>query len=95
MIDIVFDITLADDAQDDPLFDTYELEMMLAHTKAQIEKQIQASLGNLRCEEHDQPPKVRVTGTFSRETEQLEVSYHIDTCCKPFLMQAIMTLNRS
>jgi hypothetical protein len=36
---------------------------------------------------------VRVSGTYSLDTEQLELSYHIDTDSKPLMMAAIQALH--
>ncbi|MDX1993902.1 MAG: hypothetical protein SF029_16060 [bacterium] len=96
MIEVEFNIRV-DDAESlpDRLMDDYELAIMLEQTKAQITKQVQASLGELRCAEHDQPPRVIVSGAYSTESEQLELQYNIDTCCKRFLMEAVHALNRS
>lgn len=94
MVEVKFDIKVEGTADEEPLLDEYELDMMLEHTKGQINRHVQRSLGDLRCEEHDEPPVVTVSGTYALETEQLDISYNIDTCCKPFLLQAIMLLNR-
>jgi hypothetical protein len=96
MIDVEFNIRVDDsEAAPDRLMDDYELAMMLQHTKAQITKQVQDSLGEMRCAEHDQAPRVIVSGAYSTESEQLELQYNIDTCCKRFLMEAVHALNRA
>ena len=95
MIRVDFDITVDETAsQAAPLLDEYERAMMLDHTKAQINKHVQQQLTNLYCDEHGEPPKVRITGTYSLETEQLDISYNVDTCCKRFLLRAVTELNR-
>lgn len=95
MIDVEFDIQMDDSAApDDALMDEFELQMLLEHTYAQLEEHIQRSLGDLRCAEHGQQPKVRIVGTYSLETEQLDFSYDLDTCCQTLLAQAIAALNR-
>ena len=94
MVEIEFDITVQNEgAHPFPLLDDYELEMMLHHTRASIERHVRQALGNLRCEEHDQPPRVRISGVYSMSTEQLDISYHVDACCKHLLLQAIAALN--
>lgn len=100
MVEIAFNIQIKDDTDaapvgDERLFDDYELAVMLEHTKAQITRQVQHALGDLRCAEHDQPAKVTIGGAYSLETEQLDIQYALDTCCKPFLLQAIAALNRT
>ncbi len=94
MIDITFDIQVDREGEHaDPLLDDYELNMLLEHTRAQIARHVQNSLGDLRCTVHNQAPAVTITGSYSLDTEQLDINYHVDTCCKTFLMQAIMALN--
>lgn len=95
MIEVAFDIQLTGDASaEDRLLDDYELRMMLDHTRAQINQHVQHALADLRCEEHDQPPRVTISGAYNTDTDQLDVSYHVDTCCKPFLLRAVAALNR-
>jgi hypothetical protein len=95
MIVVAFDISVdSSGIQDDPLLDQHEIEMMLEHTRAQINNHVQSALGAMRCEVHGQPPAIRVTGVYSLETEQLDVSYNVDTCCQPLLLKAVMALNR-
>jgi hypothetical protein len=95
MIDVAFDIQLTGDADaEDRLLDDYELQAMLDHTRAQINQHVQDALADLRCEEHGEPARVTISGTYNTETDQLDVSYNIDTCCKLFLMRAITALNR-
>ncbi len=95
MIDVAFNIrTTGDASAEDRLLDDYELRQMLDHTRSQINQHVQDALAGMRCPEHDQPPRVTITGTYNTETDQLDVSYNVDTCCKLFLMQAIAALNR-
>ena len=95
MIKVKFAIKVEGDASDNnPLLDGFEVQEMLDHTRAQINKHIQTALGNMHCDTHGELASVTVNGVYSLETEQLEVSYHVDTCCKPFLFKAVMELNR-
>lgn len=99
MVEITFNIRVEDGAdaatQDERLFDDYELAIMLQQTKAQLARQVEQALGDLRCPEHDQAPAVVIGGTYSLESEQLEIQYALDTCCKPFLLRAVAALNRT
>ncbi len=70
-----------------------ELAELLEHTEAQIRTQVTRQLGDLRCAEHHQPPQVVVTAQYTSDTEQMELSYHVDTCCKPFLLRVVSALN--
>jgi hypothetical protein len=92
---IEFQITIeGDSTADDPLIDEVELADLLDHTRAQVTRQVSDRLGDLRCEEHDSPPRVIVSGTYSRETEQLDLAYHIDACCQRLLLRSVAALNR-
>lgn len=94
MIEIEFNIRVdRDNPQDAPWLDESEMAMMLDYTKQQIRQHVQNTLGDLRCEEHGGAPRVIVSGAYSLETEQLELSYHIDTCCPMLLMRAVAALN--
>ena len=73
--------------------DDYELAEMLEHTAAQIRQQVTRQLDDLRCAEHGQPPRVVVTGQYTSDVAQMELSYHVDTCCKPFLLRTVAALN--
>lgn len=97
MIEVTFDIQLDGGGMDhqDMMADDYELSMMMEHTKSQMNTHIQRALGDLLCDEHREAPEVKIVGKYSLETEQLDVSYNIDTCCKPFLLKSIAALNRT
>ena len=96
MVEVKFDITVdATGTHETPLLADYEVTMMLHHTQAQIEKHVQQSLDNLRCEKHGEPARVRISGTYSADSEQLDISYHVDTCCQLFLLRAVAALNLS
>lgn len=96
MIEVTFEIEIdRSGAPETPLLDGYDLSMLLDHTKDQINRHIQQSLDSLWCEEHHKQARVCVAGTYSMDTEQLDISYHVDTCCKQFLLKAVAALNRS
>ncbi|HEX2907582.1 MAG TPA: hypothetical protein VHO69_12010 [Phototrophicaceae bacterium] len=80
-------------ATPEQLADQYEIAEMLEHTGAQVRQQVEKALGALRCAEHDQPAQVIVTGQYVSDVGQMELAYHIDTCCKPFLLRAVHALN--
>lgn len=73
--------------------DQFELAELLDYTEAQIHQQVTRQLGDLRCAEHGQPAHVIVTGQYASDVGQMELSYHVDTCCKPFLLRAVQALN--
>jgi hypothetical protein len=76
----------------DEVTDEYLAEM-LEHTGAQIRRQVERQIGEMRCEEHGGQPKVTVTGMYSTDSDQMELSYHVDTCCQMLLLRAVQALN--
>jgi hypothetical protein len=76
------------------LQDQYDLEMIFEHTRLLTQQQVQNKLGRLVCAEHGQPPRVTVTAAYSSDTEQIELAYHVDSCCPRLLLEAVRSLNR-
>lgn len=100
MIEIDFDLQISDDAGGggtlaDTWLDPLEVELLLETTKTQTRDHIQRRLAGLRCEAHDQAPRLLVTGRYSSESEQLELSYHIEACCNLMTMRTAALLARS
>lgn len=93
MVQIKFDFVAEGDEQEQAFLDPYELNLMFSQTKQALEKDISRALEGVICTTHDQEPSVIVTGRYNRELEEMEISYHIDTCCKIFLLQVIQRLN--
>ncbi|MBZ0277339.1 MAG: hypothetical protein K8I60_14435 [Anaerolineae bacterium] len=77
----------------DALDEDVELADMLAHTGEQIRRQVADKLAGMQCDEHGREPRVLVTATYSSETGQMELNYHVDTCCPPMLLRAVQALN--
>jgi hypothetical protein len=94
MVEIEFAFQVVDGASAlDPYLDEYEIELMFDNTSRQIAQHIENKLGDLRCDEHGEAPRVTITGEYSNFTEQLEIEYHIDGCCNLFVLEAIQVLN--
>ncbi len=66
---------------------------MLAHTGEQVRRQVERQIGDMRCEDHGGHPHVTVTGTYTTDTEQMELAYHVDSCCQMLLLRAVQALN--
>lgn len=79
-------------AEPEQVIEEYLAEM-LEHTRAQIEAQVRHSLGEMRCAEHGGQPRVTVTASYTTDTEQMELSYHVDACCQQLLLRAVGALN--
>lgn len=76
------------------LDDHYEAAMLLAEASDSARQHVQHKLGALRCPDHDQPPRVTVTLSYSEETGQTDLSYHMDTCCQRLLLDSVRLLHR-
>ncbi|MFW5696369.1 MAG: hypothetical protein ACOCXR_01145 [Phototrophicaceae bacterium] len=94
-LEVSFDIQAGgSDEAPDAWLDPYETQMMLDTTRAQIEAHVRQALTGMTCATHNESPRVLITGVYDAETEQLDISYDVDTCCKPFLAQCIAALNQ-
>ncbi|MEZ4669022.1 MAG: hypothetical protein R3E39_14040 [Anaerolineae bacterium] len=69
------------------------LAEMLEHTGEQIRRDVERKVGDMRCAEHDKSPRVTVTGTYDTAAEQMELSYHVDSCCQMMLLLTVQALN--
>ena len=76
----------------DEVTDEYLAEM-LEHTGAQIRRQVERQVGEMRCEVHGGQPRVIVTGTYATDVDQMELAYHVDTCCQKLLLRTVQALN--
>jgi hypothetical protein len=91
------DITVQFEVDDRPttpeeLADEYLAEM-LTHTGEQVRQEVERKLAAVRCPEHGTQPRVTVTGMYATDTEQMELSYHVDSCCQLLLLRAVAALN--
>lgn len=94
MIEVTYDIRVDDtDAPNERLLDDAEVAQMIENTKRQLGRHVEAKLGKLDVPVEQQPLRVLVSGVYSLDTEQMEISYHIDTDDKQLLLRAISALN--
>jgi hypothetical protein len=93
-VEVQFDIHVVGQGHEDALLDEFEVQMLLENTMAHLEQHVQDRLAGQICEEHGQAPKVLISGTYSLEDEQLDVSYNVEACCNPMIMRSIGLLTR-
>jgi acetaldehyde dehydrogenase (acetylating) len=91
---IEFDLRVSGDEHADPYLDLSDVEMLFQATRADLHHAIERKLAGVRCVEHDTGPVVRVTVSYDRDTEQMDVSYNVETCCQPFLLRVVQILHR-
>ncbi len=90
---IDFDLRVSGEEHADPYLDPSDLEMLFNATRADLCHAIERKLAGLRCAEHGAEPAVRVVVSYDRAAEQMDVSYHVDACCQPFLLRVVQVLH--
>lgn len=90
---VKFDFDIDGALQADPYLDRYTIHYLFEQTKQSLGKGVERKLANIVCEEHGEEPTITITGRYSGSTEQLDIDYHIDTCCQMFLARVIKVLN--
>ena len=92
-------VTIKDDfdidgaLQADPFLDRYELSMLFEQTRRSMAAALQRQLEGMTCDEHGNEPVVTITGRYDTDREELDVQYHLDTCCKLFMLRVIQRMN--
>ena len=95
MLEIIFDFDTEGNAHEDAFLDPYELEMLFEQTKGSIQAGLERKLADVTCDEHGKEPRITITGRYDHETEQMDLNYHIDTCCQLFLVRVVKLLNNA
>ncbi len=93
MLEIQYDFDIDGALREDPFLDRYQIALMFEQTRQSIESSLQRKLAGVVCEEHGAAPRVLISGRYDAESEQLDVQYHIDTCCKLFMVHVVKRLN--
>jgi len=93
-MEIEFDLRTEGEELPDAFLDSYELELMFDSTRRSIRAGLERKLDGVVCDEHGDPPKFKITGVYSNEDEQMDIHYHVDTCCQMFLVRVMRILNQ-
>lgn len=93
MAKVIFDFDIDGALQADPYLDSYTINYMFEQTKASIGKGLDRKLDGIICAEHGAEPTVTITGRYSGDAEKMDIDYHVDTCCKLFMVQVVKRLN--
>lgn len=93
MVKIIYDFDIEGVMRQDPFLSSYEVQLMFDQTKQSLGKALDRKLANTTCDEHGEPPTITLTGRYDTEREEMDVQYHVDTCCKLFMVRVIKTLN--
>ena len=94
MLDIDFDLRVEGQAPADPFLDRYELEQMFDNTRRSIGTGLRRKFADVICEEHQQAPEFKISGVYDYNSEEMDIQYHVDTCCQVFLLRVMQILNK-
>lgn len=93
MLDITYDFEVDGTLREEAFLDEYQVSQMFEQTKRSLEQSLRSKLEGLECREHHEAPRITIVGRYDAEREEMDIRYHVDTCCKLFLAQVIKMLN--
>ena len=91
---IEFDLHSEGEALPEAFLDETELEQMFESTRRSIGAGLRRKFRAVHCAEHEQAPSFLISGVYDRDTEELDIQYHVDTCCRYFLLRVMQMLNQ-
>lgn len=91
---IEFDFRSEGEALPDAFLDDYELQLMFDTTRRSLGDGLERNFRDVVCGEHNEAPTFKVTGIYDRNKEEMDVQYHVDTCCHYFLLRVMQRLNQ-
>ena len=93
-LNIEFDLRVEGTAQAEPFLDNYELKQMFDSTRLSIGASLQRKFADIVCDEHAQAPTFKISGVYDNAIEEMDLQYHVDTCCQGFLLRVMQILNQ-
>ena len=94
MLQIEFDLRAEGDELPDAFLDATELEMLFAGTRRSAGDSLRRKFAAVTCGEHGNAPKFAISGVYDQAKEQMDLQYHVDTCCQAFLLRVMQLLNQ-
>lgn len=91
---IQFDLRSEGEALPEAFLDETELEQMFEGTRRSIGAGLRRKFHDVVCAEHEQAPSFLISGVYDKEIEELDIQYHVDTCCRYFLLRVMQILNQ-
>ena len=91
---IDFDLRVEGEELPDAFLDPYELELMFDNTRRSLGAALERKFGGVVCAEHAQAPSFTISGVYDNEREEMDIQYHVDTCCQYFLLRVMQILNQ-
>ena len=93
-LEIDFDLRVEGEALAEPFLDRYELELMFEGTRQSIGAGLQRKFADIVCDEHAEAPRFTISGVYNNALEEMDIQYHVDTCCQRFLLRVMQILNQ-
>ena len=93
-MNIQFDLRSEGEALPEAFLDETELEQMFESTRRSIGAGLRRKFCDVVCAEHERAPSFLISGVYDKETEELDIHYHVDTCCRYFLLRVMQILNQ-
>ena len=91
---IQFDLRSEGEALPEAFLDETELEQMFESTRRSIGAGLRRKFRDVVCAEHEQAPSFLISGVYDKNMEEMDIQYHVDTCCRYFLLRVMQILNQ-
>ena len=91
---VEFDLRVAGEAPPDPFLDSCELALMFESTERSIGADLRRKFADVVCPQHAAAPRFKISGLYDNALEEMDVQYHVDTCCQRFLLRVMQVLNK-
>lgn len=93
-MNIQFDLRCEGEALPGAFLDEMELEQLFENTRRSIGAGLRRKFGDVVCAEHERAPAFLISGVYDNEIEEFDIQYHVDTCCRYFLLRVMHILNQ-
>ena len=93
-VEIEFDLRVEGDEPPDAFLDSRELQLMFEGARHSIGAGLRRKFKDVACEEHSQAPRFKISGIYDNAVEEMDIQYHVDTCCQRFLLRVMRILNQ-
>lgn len=91
---IDFDFRIEGEASAGAFLHDQEIRLMFDSARKSLGDGLQGRFRNLVCGEHGEAPSFTVSGVYDRASEDMDIQYHVDTCCQFFLLRVMRELNQ-
>lgn len=67
---------------------------MFEGTRQSVGAGLRRKFANVLCKEHAEAPRFTISGVYDNAIEEMDIQYHVDSCCQPFLLRVMQILNQ-